>query len=322
MESFITELFILVALLWILGKSASWAVHSSISLSRLAGLPEFVIGLFVVTLISILPETIISLLSAFSGVPSLGLGTLLGSNVADLTLVFGLVALLSPREIKVQSAFIKKDYLFLAFLLLPLVLGFTGHYSRLDGIILIAGSLLFFYSMLREKAAKNYHVNNNVTSFSILLGVLILTGSLLLLSASAHYTVQYAVRIAEGLAVSPALIGLLVVALGTTLPEFLFSLRAVRHAHSTLALGDILGTVIADATFVLGLVALIHPFSFNPRLTIVTGIFMLLAGLFFLSLIRSEKKFTKTEGLFLVAFYIVFIMVEFVLRDWTPLITP
>lgn len=313
------NLIILFLLIFAVGKSASWAVRSAVSLSRIFGWSEFAVSFMIVTGVSILPEAIVSILSAVRGFPSLGLGTLLGSNVADLAFVFGAVALLSPRALKVESAFIKKDYLFLGFLLAPLVLGWTGHYSRIDGALMVAASILFFYLILREKGGTERKLQNS-NGLSFFIAIAVLLASLLAMAISAHYTVQYAVRIAEGFAVTPALVGLLVLALGTTLPELIFSVRAARRAHATLALGDILGTVIADATLVLGVTALIQPFSFNPRLVIVTGFFMLLAGIFSLSFLRSGRALTKSEGGLLLAFYAVFVIVEFILRDWTPLI--
>jgi len=310
---------VLLALIFTVGKSASWAVRAAISLSRSFGLSEFVVSFLIVTVVSVLPEAIVSVLSALRGVPALGLGTLLGSNVADLAFVFGTVAILARRELKVESTFIKKDYLFLAFLLVPLALGFTGHYSRIDGALLVASGLLFLYLILQEKTGSQRKLNN-VNGRSLLKSMTALAASLLLMGTAAHFTIQYAVEIAGGLGVTPALVGLLVVALGTTLPELLFSVRAAQRARSTLALGDILGTVIADVTLVLGVVALIHPFSFNPRLTILTGFFMLLAGIISLSFLRSQRTLTRPEGALLLAFYAIFVITEFILRDWTPLI--
>jgi len=310
---------VLLALIFTVGKSASWAVRAAISLSRSFGLSEFVVSFLIVTVVSVLPEAIVSVLSALRGVPALGLGTLLGSNVADLAFVFGTVAILARRELKVESTFIKKDYLFLAFLLVPLALGFTGHYSRIDGALLVASGLLFLYLILQEKTGSQRKLNN-VNGRSLLKSMTALAASLLLMGTAAHFTIQYAVEIAGGLGVTPALVGLLVVALGTTLPELLFSVRAAQRARSTSALGDILGTVIADVTLVLGVVALIHPFSFNPRLTILTGFFMLLAGIISLSFLRSQRTLTRPEGALLLAFYAIFVITEFILRDWTPLI--
>jgi cation:H+ antiporter len=319
MDTVIGESFVLILLLAVVGKSAAWAVRAAIALSRIAGLPELVVSFLVVTAISILPETIISVISALQGLPSLGLGTLLGSNVADLAFVFGAVALLAKKELRVEATFIKKDYLFLSFLILPLALGFTGHFSRFDGYLLIAAALLFFFLMSRVDPS-GHKRQNHIAPLSLLKELAILSGSLLLLGGAGYYTVQYAAGIAQGFGITPALVGLLIVALGTTLPELIFSVRAARHAHASLALGDILGTVIADATLVLGITAAIHPFAFNPRLIIVTGIFMLLAGLFTFHLLRSGRVLTKLEGGLLLFFYALFIMVEFILRDWTPLV--
>lgn len=318
------KVILLVLLLIVLGKSAAWAIRSAVGLSRLIGLTEFVISLVVITLISILPETIISVLAAVQGSPALGLGTLIGSNVADLALVFGAVAFFAPHAISAEPAFIKDDYIFLGFLLLPLILGFTGAFSRLDGVILIAASIIFFFIMAETKRRRGGHVHAygiNDSPLSAIKDFVVLAVSLSIMGAAAYYAVEYASGVASIIGVAPSLLGLLVIAPGTCLPELIFSIRAVRRRHNTLAFGDILGTVIIDATLVLGAVALIHPFAFNPRIIIVTGIFMLLAALLFFALLRTGRKLTRGEGAMLLAFYALFVIVEFITRNWSPLIT-
>lgn len=321
MEVIFEKILILFLLLVVLGKSAVWAIRASAGLARIAGITEFVIGLVVVTLISVLPETIIALFSAFEGDPALGLGALIGSNVADLTLVFGAVALFAPHAVKAQASLIKKDYLFLTFLLLPLALGFTGSYSRLDGTILIAAGILFFWIMVAAKRREEIHLPHPIDHRSLDRELLMLLGSIVVMGIASYYAVSYARQIAAIAGIAPALVGLLIIAPGTCLPELIFSVRAIRKGHPTLALGDVLGTVVADATLILGLLALINPFSFNPRIVIVTGIFMLLAGFLFFTLLRSGRKLTRIEGGYLLLFYLLFIIVEFSLRNWTPLIT-
>lgn len=312
-----SDLLILILLLAMVGRSAAWMVNAAVGLSKVLGWSDFIISFGLIAVLSVLPEAVISVLAALRGVPSLGLGTLLGSNIADLALVLGAVAVFAGKNLKVERDFLKKDYLFLAFLLLPLVLGFGGHFSRLDGLILIGGGIFFFYLIFSEMPRRKRPLNH-VEKISVLKGTAILLASIALMGISAHFIVASAAKIADGFAITPALVGLVVIALGTTLPELLFSLRAVKKAHPTLALGDILGIVITDVTLVLGAIALIHPFSFNPRLIILTGVFMLLAALLALSLFRSGRALTREEGVLLLAFYIAFIVVEFVLRDWTP----
>ncbi len=313
----VNEFLLLLLLLFAIGQSASWAVRASVALAHRAGLSEFLTSFLVVSFISILPETFISIISAFRGVPEIGLGTLLGSNVADLSFVFGAVALLAPHALRVESSFIKNDYLFLAFLTLPLLLGSNGHFSRAEGIILILSSFLFLWALVKFDG-ESHHRFPKKLNISLAKNIAMLTVSFLVMGAAAHYAVLYAGRLAQGFSVTPALVGLLVVALGTCLPELLFSIRATHKNHETLAFGDVLGTVIIDITFVLGLIAVIHPFSFNPRLILVTGFFMLLSGLLALSLLRSGRKLTRPEGALLLAFYALFVTIEFMLRNWNP----
>lgn len=319
MEAVVTSIIILFLLIVIVGKSSSWAVRAATTLSHMAGVSEFTISVLIITLISILPETAISVLSALQGVPSLGLGILLGSNVADLSFVFGVIALLSRRGLATDRAFIAENHLFLGFLMLPLVLGFNGYFSRLDGVLLIIASVLFFSIILKGKRRDEGHLRRSLHQTSFLKEIAILSTGLILLGSSAYFAVQYASDIAGILGVAPALIGILV-ALGTTLPEFTFSLRASRGTHAALAVGDVWGTVITDATLVLGIIALIQPFPFNPRLIILTGVFMLLAGMILFALLRSGRVLTRGEGALLLAFYFVFVIVEFTLRNWTPII--
>lgn len=316
------EIIILLFLLIVMGKSASWAIRASRGLARRAGLSEFLIGMVIVTFVSILPETIIMIVSALRGTPALGLGTLLGSNVADLTLIFGLVALASPGDISTDRAFLKARHFSLFFLLLPVILGYTGAYSRLDGLLLLAGGILFFIFIARAKKRNGSPAAQNGNHRSAGAETAILVLALGTMGLAATWAVQYAEILAQSIGMAPALVGLLIVAPGTCLPELIFSLRAVRRRRHTLAIGDILGGVIADASIVLGVVALINPFSFNPRIVIVTGVFMLLAGILFFSAIRSGRKLTRSEGLLLLAFYVVFVIVELALQNWTPIITP
>lgn len=318
MDSLAGNFIVLLLLLFVVGKSAAWGVRSAISLSHQIGLPELVISFVVITGISVLPELVIAVLSAARGEPSLALGTLLGSNVADLTLVFAGTALFSTHALRAPRPVIERDHLFLGFLFLPLVLGFTGHFSRLDGALLVAAGIFFLVLMYRSSAPTGrLHTLNGLSLAKSAAG---LFGSLIAIGAGAYYAVEYAVRIAGDAGVNPALIGLLVISLGTTLPELLFSIRAVQRGHATLALGDIIGTVIADATLVLGIAALIHPFSFNPRLVVLTGFFMVFAGILALSFLRSDRRLTYAEGGILIAFYVVFVVVEFMLRNWTPIV--
>jgi cation:H+ antiporter len=186
--------------------------------------------------------------------------------------------------------------------------------SRRDGIILILlGSLFFFriYSSSNRFHRKFNHIKKE-SFFKSILFLLISLGVILL---SAFFTVKFAVNFANDIKIPPILIGLTIIAIGTCLPELIFSIKAVRKNHDSLALGDILGTVVTDATVILGLVALISPFSYNPINIYTTGTAMFLAGVFVVSFMKSDKSINKIEGLILIFIYIAFLFIEFFVNN-------
>ena len=153
--------------------------------------------------------------------------------------------------------------------------------------------------------SKNHRVKN----------LLMLLASMAMLLLGAHFTVDSATTLASLLGVSPILIGMLVVGLGTTMPELFFSLRSVKRHNDALAVGDILGTVLADATVLVGVMALINPFSFAPKIIYVTGMFMLAASVILLRFMNSGEKLSKIEAAFLFMFWMFFVVVEFLIQS-------
>lgn len=302
-------IFLLISLFVVI-KSANFAIRYSIHLAESFNLPKYIIGFAVVAVISILPETFISITSAIEKIPSFGLGTLFGSNIADLTLVFALVVFLSGRKLRIESQLIKNRFLHIGAMAIPIILGLNGYYSRLDGIILILVGLLFYYLVLKKNiyVAKINREKFNIKNLVFLL--FSMTGLLL----GSHFTVKYGVDFARGLNVSPILIGMLVVGLGTTLPELFFSIKAAKHHHDNLALGDILGTVVADATIVVGIMALISPFAFNLRIIYITGLFMFLAIFLLFYFMKSDRILSRKEAFLLFVFYIIFVLTEFLVN--------
>lgn len=300
-------IFILLILsLALVIKSADLAIRYSSRLAESFKLSKYVVGFMVVAVISILPETFIAITSALEGIPSFGLGTLFGSNVADLTLVFAAVVLLTGRNLKIESKIIKNQYLHIAVMSMPIFLGLNGYYSRWEGLLLVILGLSFYYYILKND---KFNIDTPEEKFkpADFLFLLISMGLLLL---GSHLTVKFGVDFANGLHVSPVLIGMFVVGLGTTLPELFFSIKAAKQKHDGLALGDILGTVIADATVVVGIVALISPFAFNRRIVYITGLCMLFGVVLLFHFMKTGKVLTRKEALLLILFYLLFVSAE------------
>jgi cation:H+ antiporter len=310
------NLALFLVFLFVLIKCAGYAIKYSSRISRALHFPEFLVSFFIIAVISVLPEATISIISAIRGNPELGLGTLLGSNVADLTLVFGIVALFSSGGIKVKSKILQNKFFYLILFLFPLLLGFDGRLSRVDGLILLLAGFLFFVVIYTESNRFRKEFTHEKKE-KVLKNFLLLILSLAIILASAYLTVKFAVNFSNDVKVPAILVGIAILALGTCLPELIFSIKAVRKKHDQLALGDILGTVIADSTIILGIVAIISPFSYNPLSIYIAGGAMFLAGIFVILFMKSNRDLSKKEGLLLILFYIIYILVEFFVNTRT-----
>ena len=312
-ENILLNLGLSILFLLILVKFAGYAIKYSSKIARALHMQEFIVSFFIIAVVSVLPEATISIMSALKGDSQLALGTLLGSNVADLTLVFGIVALFSSGGIKVKSKILSDNFLYLILLFFPLLLGFDGKLSRLDGAILLLLGVFFFFKIYREskKFSKKF---KEAKKEPFVKSLILLLLSLAVILVSAFFTVKYAENFAENIKIPAMLIGVTVLALGTCLPELAFSIKAIRKNHDQLALGDILGTVVTDGTIILGLVAIINPFIYNPIRMYVLGGAVFLAAIFTFSFMKSEKSINKKEGLILIFFYIFFIIMQFLLN--------
>ncbi|OHA00812.1 MAG: hypothetical protein A3C07_02090 [Candidatus Sungbacteria bacterium RIFCSPHIGHO2_02_FULL_47_11] len=310
-----------VGSLLVVVQGSRLVIRHATPIARSLRLSDFATSFLVVGVLSAFPETTISVISAFENVPTLGLGLIFGSNVADLTLVFGIAALFTTRGITVRSDFLKKDFIFIIPLLIPILLGFDGFFSRFDGVILILGGVVFFmvlYTMghrpsFGPDAAPDHHTFKHI--FLFMIGIIALLGA-------AYGTVVFAERIAILLRIPEVLIGLSLITLGTTIPELSFSINAAKTQHGELVLGDILGVVITDATIVLGLMAILNPYAFDRRLIFVTGFAMVLAAIISLNFMRSGRTLGKREGVSLILLYIFFLSVEFSLQGGAINFTP
>lgn len=308
----IESFFLLAVALFVVVRSAGLATKYAARLAEDFRLSKYVVGFLIVAVISILPETFISVNSALKGIPEFGLGTLFGSNVADLTLVFVIIIAVAGRGIKVESKILKNNIVYPFLLLVPLILGLNGHYSRLEGAALVITGAAFYFLAFRHGHRDGAAALVPKNRFKNFLFLLI---SMALLLAGAHFTVLAATDLAYSLKINPVLIGMLIVGLGTTMPELFFSLKSVKKHDDSLAVGDILGTVLADATVVVGILALISPFSFPQRLIYVTGAFMVMASFLLFYCLRTGKVLSKKESILLFIFWVIFVFTEFLINN-------
>lgn len=309
----ILNLILFIVFLALLLRSAEYSIKYSSKVAGILKIQEFVVSFFIVALISAIPEATISIISAVKGTPELGFGTLLGSNIADLTIVFGIVALFSINGIKIESKILKNNFSYLILLSFPLILGIDGRFSRADGLILIILGSLFFLKIYRDskKFSKEFKEKR---AGSLTRNLIFLILSILILLVSAYLTVEFATNFAYKINLSPLIIGATIIALGTCLPELIFAVKAIKQNKDDLAMGDILGNVITDATIILGIIALISPFNYSLNNILFISGSLIVAGLFIIIFMKTNKSISKIEGVVLIFIYIVFLFIEFLIN--------
>jgi len=292
--------------------SGGFLIKLLIKIASFLRLSEFVVAFIIMAFSTSIPELFVGISSALNKNPGLSLGNVIGSNIIDLTMVIGIAALLG-RGIKIKNPFIKKDSLFMVLIaLIPVILMvFDQNLSRIDGIILTSVFIIYMWHLVKERRElKSKFKDSSIKHFIVNLALFVLC--LIILFFSAHFVVKYATQLAMDLLLPPILIGLFLVAIGTSLPELVFETRSVLAKKGDLAVGDAMGSVVCNSTLVLGVTAIIYPIttvSFSAFLT--SSIFMVVITFLFMILIRNKKGLSVTESVTLIILYILFILFEF-----------
>lgn len=302
-------IFIIASLVLI--KSSAVLVRALVNIARFMRWSEFLVSFILIGIATSLPELFVGISSAFNNASALSLGNIIGSNIVNLTLVAGIIILFS-RGIKIKSKIIQRDvWIVFGLAVLPILFLLNKTLSRFEGLILLglfAGYLIY---LVRRKKESPKILNNFSEIKTVLKSIIIFIISLVLLLASAWLIVYSAQTIALGLNANLVLIGILIVAFGTSLPELIFGLRSVLMKHKEMHMGNLIGSTAANSALILGITALIRPIQLESLNSFITGaVFMILALLLFNLFIRTKNKLSWKEGLLLILFYVVFVLVS------------
>ena len=291
-------------------------VRGLMKIARFLNWREFVVAFIVMAFAASLPNLFVGLSSAFHKIPQLSFGDIVGGNLVDLTIVVALAALI-VRGLPAESRMVQTSSIFTIIIaILPLLLILDGKLGRGDGILLILTFFFYIFWLFskKERFTKVYDGKKEpiVKGFKIFLKDLgkIILGIILLLLA-AEGIVRSASFFAQSFNLPLALIGILIVGLGNALPETYFVIVSAKKGQTWMILGNLMGSVIVPATLVLGIVALICPIEivdFSPF--VIARFFLIISALFFLFFVRTDRKITKKEALFLLGIYILFVAVE------------
>jgi cation:H+ antiporter len=300
----------LVVAATIMVLSGTLIIRALTKIASYLKLSDFVVGFIIMAFATSSPELFVGITSVINDVPSLSLGDILGSNIVDITLVLGLVTILA-RGIKVQGKIILRDtYLAVFIAILPLLLMLDRNLSRVDGAILVL-SFIFYITWLWRQRKRFKKFSDSISKRQFLNSIFLFIIGVALLLISANFIVSFSTSLAINFGLPLILIGIVVVAIGTDLPELVFEIKAVRSKREGMALGDALGSVVTQGTFVLGIVGILSPFTIeNYKLFIVSAIFLIAALILFTCLVRTKKALSWKEGIVLIMFYILFLIVE------------
>jgi len=327
----IIEVLIFLVSIFFVVKGANLFVKSGSKIARKLGVSEFIIGLTLIALGTSLPELFSSVIASIKGQTDLVVGTIIGANIANLTLIIGTAALLSGK-INLEKEVLKRDIYTLIFIIALFSLFILdGNLSRLEGatfLILFAGYNFYIIDskmrLKKEYGFKEFFRHLVKLNFFGLNGnkkkirkrkpswkdffILIVGG--ILLFVGAEYLVKEAIFIADYFAVHIVILGI-IISIGTTLPEMFVAISSARKKYGEIAVGNSIGSAITNTLLILGISAVILPLNIVENTLYFMVPFLAFSTLILAIFIKTNWKIPRVEGVFLILIYIVFLIMSF-----------
>ena len=299
----------------VLSFGAEWLVSGASSLSKRLGISTLVIGLTVVAFGTSTPELVVNLYSVLTGTPDIAIGNIIGSNIANILLILGACALIAPLAVSRSTTWKEIPFALLAVVLVFIfgadtLLGGIGpdSISRGEGLALIAFFCIFLYYIVtiarQDKTSDQTTYEDRSVLSSVGLILLGLTG----LVVGGKVLVEEAVYLAKIVGLSEAVIGLTIVAVGTSLPEFATSLIATRKGNYDIAVGNIVGSNIFNVFWILAVSAVILPLPMSDGFLLDTAVAGAATLLLFLCMfIGARHRLSRSQGALFVCAYVLYI---------------
>lgn len=318
------EILIIMIGFALLISGANLLVKGSSNIAKRFHIPEILIGLTIVALGTSAPELIISITSGNKGATDLIVGNAIGSNLCNLLLILGLMAVIKPIKIDKEAKNIHIPVLFLATLII-LIMGLElfgsapAVINKIEGIILIIMFILYFsYPIIVEikdiaKSFKENKKNNEYEKNSIPLSIMYIIIGIVLLKYGGDFVVDYSTKIAQMFNVSQRIIGLTIVAFGTSLPELVTSILAIIRKDTDLAVGNLVGSSVLNIFLILGAGAIITPLSVTNEFK--QNILLLLFStvlLWLFNFIGKKDTITRVKGIMLILIFLAYLVKLFI----------
>lgn len=287
-----------------------WLVDSGVAIARRFRISPLVIGLTIVAFGTSAPELLVSTISAFEGNSGIAMGNVIGSNIANIGLILGLTALICPIVVKGMKEVTMNGLVMIAASVLLLLLTLNGKLSRIEGILLFMLILAYTIISIRNGRKNESPASDNMeASMRPLAAFLLLILSCAMLSYGADLLVKGASSLASALGVSDKVIGLTVVAFGTSLPELAASVAAALKKQMDISIGNIIGSNIFNILCVLGVSCSITPITFQFSTYLRDLIIMLAFAIVLVLMVQPWKqtgKLSRLSGLILFLGYAVY----------------
>lgn len=277
------------------------------------GMSPFIIGMTIVAFATSAPELAVSLQAALAGVDDVAIGNVVGSNIANIGLILGICAVLRP--VKIEARILSLDLPWLLFVSLLLIAFLNdGHISRPAGLVFLAGLFVFLYWNIQVARREQEHERVRLefegavpqVKESALMDWLFILGGLVALVGGGASFVRGGVGLATDLGVSPALVALTVIAVGTSLPELATSIVASVKGNDDIAVGNVIGSNFFNILAILGITAVLRPLD-RGDITMVDLVVMLMFALMLVPLIMLRQRIGRPEGLVLLTAYVAYI---------------
>jgi len=306
---------VLFAGLAIVVYGADEAIKRLLGLSKFFRLSAFVTGVVIAGTLAVLPELSIGVLSALDGSSSFGLGVILGANVADLTLVIGVVVLIAGCQ-RMDAVMLKNLKISFVAVLLPVILLLDGQLSTIDGAFLVGCFLVYVVWLLKngrsEKEVPEF-LRWQKRVFSLGITVFLLIIGITVLFIGSELVNQSAQELSTFFGLPLFLIGI-VVSIGTCLPEMAFAIRASERKDGEIGIGNILGNVLADSMLTIGIIALINPITISNLASPLTAGIFVAVSIVFVYMRSRDGDVSKKDAVLLIGAYGIFLLIQYLLE--------
>jgi cation:H+ antiporter len=290
-----------------LAKSSVILVGTLTKIAIKLRISEFLVGFLLIAVGSSIPELLVGIVAAAEGESLLSLGNIIGSNIANLTLILGIPALVA-NGIRIRSEVRNREIFYMnVFAIAPLLLILDGTLSRGEGVLLLLLFAFYLYNLILRSRSYTKVMKNHTQKISLIKEFALFGLGLAVLIGSADVLIRSGTAIATELGVPAILIGLFALALGTSLPELSFDISAALKRQGEILMGETLGSIVSNVTLVLGITAVIQPIEINGASLIILSSLVMVASVFiFTMFVRSQYRVSVKEGLILIFGYLIF----------------